>query len=58
MGFDQNHTKNHMLNAAQKLAELLFKFQVIFEPIDDYAKDSGPEDVRLLCSFYHEPLRT
>ena len=47
-----------MLNAAQKLAELLFKFQVIFEPIDDYAKDSGPEEVRLLCSFYHESLST
>ena len=26
--------------------------------IDDYAKDGGPEEVRLLCSFYHELLRT
>ena len=26
--------------------------------IDDYAKDGGPWEVRLLCSFYHEPLRT
>ena len=26
--------------------------------IDDYVKDSGPGEVRLLCSFYHEPLRT
>ena len=26
--------------------------------IDDYAKDGGPGEVRLLCCFYHEPLRT
>ena len=26
--------------------------------IDDYAKDGGPEEVYLLCSFYHEPLST
>ena len=26
--------------------------------IDDYAKDGGPGEVWLLCSFYHEPLRT
>ena len=26
--------------------------------IDDYAKDGGPGVVRLLCSFYHEPLRS
>ena len=26
--------------------------------IDDYAKDRGPEEVSLLCSFYHESLRT
>ena len=26
--------------------------------IDDYAKDSGPGVVRLLCSFYREPLRS
>ena len=26
--------------------------------IDDYAKDGGPGEVPLLCSFYHEPLRT
>ena len=26
--------------------------------IDDYAKNSGPGDVSLLCSFYHESLRT
>ena len=26
--------------------------------IDDYAKDGGPEEVRLLYSFYHESLRT
>ena len=26
--------------------------------IDDYAEDGGPGEVRLLCSFYHEPLRT
>ena len=26
--------------------------------IDDYAKDGGPAEVWLLCSFYHEPLRT
>ena len=25
--------------------------------IDDYAKDGGPGEVRLLCSFCHEPLR-
>ena len=26
--------------------------------IDDYAKNGGPGEVRLLCSFYHEFLRT
>ena len=26
--------------------------------IDDYAKGGGPEEVRLLCSFYHESLRS
>ena len=26
--------------------------------IDDYAKDGGPEEVRLLCSFYREHLPT
>ena len=26
--------------------------------IDDYAKDGGPGVIRLLCSFYHEPLRS
>ena len=26
--------------------------------IDDYAKDGGPREIQLLCSFYHEPLRT
>ena len=26
--------------------------------IDDYAKDGGSGEVWLLCSFYHEPLRT
>ena len=26
--------------------------------IDDYAKDDGPGEVWLLCSFYHELLRT
>ena len=30
----------------------------IFSVIDDYAKDGGPGEVRLLCSFYHEPLRS
>ena len=24
----------------------------------DYAKDGGPEEGRVLCSFYHESLRT
>ena len=27
-------------------------------PIDDYANNDGPGEVRLLCSFYHEPLHT
>ena len=26
--------------------------------IDDYAKDGGPWEVQLLCSFYHESLHT
>ena len=26
--------------------------------IDDYAKDGGLGEVRLLCGFYHESLRT
>ena len=25
-------------------------------PIDDYAKDGGPREVRLFCSFYQESL--
>ena len=25
--------------------------------IDDYAKDGGPGEVGLTCSFYHDPLR-
>ena len=29
-----------------------------FQLIDDYAKNGGPGEVRLLCSFYHESLRT
>ena len=27
-------------------------------PIDNYAKDGGPGVVWLLCSFYHEHLRS
>ena len=30
----------------------------IIRSIDDYAKDGGPGEVRLFCSFYHESLRT
>ena len=26
--------------------------------MDDYAKDGGLGEVWLLCSFYHEPLRS
>ena len=26
--------------------------------MDGYAKNGGPGEVRLLCSFYHESLRT
>ena len=26
--------------------------------MDNYFKDGGPEVIWLLCSFYHEPLRT
>ena len=29
-----------------------------FRSIDDYAKKGGPGEVLLLCSFYHESLRT
>ena len=25
--------------------------------IDDYAKDGGPGEVRVLCSFCHDPLQ-
>ena len=25
---------------------------------DDYAKDGGPGEIGLLCSFYHESLRS
>ena len=28
------------------------------QSIDDYAKDGGLGEVWILCSFYHEPLRT
>ena len=34
------------------------KEQVSPYRIDDYAKDGAPGEGRLLCSFYHEPLRT
>ena len=30
----------------------------IFSVKDDYAKDGGPGEVRLLCSFHHKPLHT
>ena len=30
----------------------------VHSTVDDYAKDGGPEVVWLLCSFYHEPLRS
>ena len=33
-------------------------FLVHNHPIDEYAKDSGPGEVCLLCSFCHEPLHT
>ena len=33
-----------------------FDFQILV--IDDYTKDGGPGEVWLLCSFYHESLRT
>ena len=33
--------------------------EYLFDDItDDYAKDGGPGVVRLLCSFYSEPLRS
>ena len=32
-----------------------FSFRI---PTDDYAKNGGPGEVRLLCSFYHESLCT
>ena len=31
---------------------------LFLSPIDDYAKDGGPDEVRRLCGFYREPLRT
>ena len=31
---------------------------LIIGTIDDYAKDGEPGVLWLLCSFYHEPLRT
>ena len=31
---------------------------LVFRGIDDYAKNGGPGKVWLLCSFYHESLRT
>ena len=33
-------------------------FSSVKTAVDDYAKDGGPGEVRLLCSFYHESLRT
>ena len=35
-----------------------WKSNFLNRAIDDYAKDGGPGEVRLLCSFYHESLRT
>ena len=31
---------------------------IFLRPIDDYAEDGGPGEVWLLCSSYHESLRT
>ena len=36
----------------------VFPSRLLLTRIDDYAKEGGPEDVRLLCSFYHESFRT
>ena len=33
-------------------------FAVQTVAIDNYGKDGGPGVVRLLCSFYHEDLRS
>ena len=37
---------------------ILMRYNGIRIEIDDYAKDNGPGEVRLLYSFYHEPLHT
>ena len=31
---------------------------IFYQAIDDYAKDGGPGEARILFRFYHEPLRT
>ena len=39
-------------------ATLLFSSTTSLFSTDDYAKDDGPKEVWLWCSFYHESLRT
>ena len=38
--------------------EQLVKTKTVTLTIDDYANDGGPGVVCLLCSFYHDPLRS
>ena len=45
--------KNMIMQTTVNLPQIL-----AYETIDDYAKDCGPWEVWLLCSFYHESLRT
>ena len=40
------------------LAELGTAYRTTQIWVDNYAKDGGPGEVGLLCSFYHEHLRT
>ena len=35
-----------------------YGYKIVTSVIDNYARNGGPGEVWLLCSFYHESLRT
>ena len=50
--------KNHDLVLVPPALVLVALMFVPGTTIDDHAKDGRPEEVSLLCSFYHDALRS
>ena len=44
-----------VLQVTHKVVSFGKRFVNVVNPVDNYAKDGGPGDVWLLCSFYHNP---